>query len=153
MPNKLLLGVGSDIRGDDGFGAFIAREFDDPEWKVVDCGQVPENQIIQVEESQYELVVIVDAACMGLRPGEIRLVPREGLGVFTMSTHAMPLSVVMDFLQEKVDRVVLIGVQPKDMDLREGLTPELEESKKELLRLLDSGEWEDIPVLELHRQT
>ncbi len=149
MPDKLLLGVGSDIRGDDGIGAFVAREFEDPEWEIVDCGPMPENYIIHVDEGIYEDVVLVDAADMNLEPGEIRMVPRKGLGVFTMSTHSIPLSIVMDFLEEKVDRVFLIGIQPKEMGLKEGLTPELDDAKKRLLPLLKNGDWKKIPVLDV----
>ncbi len=149
MPDKLLLGVGSDIRGDDGVGAFVARDFKDPKWEVVDCGPMPENYIIHVDEGMYQDAVLVDAAHMNLEPGEIRLVPRKALGVFTMSTHSIPLSLAMDFLEEKVKRVFLIGIQPKEMGLKEGLTPELTEAKERLLLLLKSGEWEKIPKLEV----
>ncbi|MFP3871874.1 MAG: hydrogenase maturation peptidase HycI [Candidatus Natronoplasma sp.] len=148
MAKKLLMGVGNDIRGDDAVGEMVAREFEAEDWDVVDCGSVPENHIVMVEEDQYELVVIVDAAEMGLDPGEIRLVPREHLGVFTMSTHAMPLSMVMDFLEKKVDEVFLIGIQPKDMALKEGMTSELDEAKKKMIDLLKTGGWKDIPSLE-----
>ncbi len=147
MSRKLLMGVGNDIRGDDAVGEEVVREFDRDDWDSVDCGSVPENQITMIEEDQYELVVIVDAAEMGLDPGEIRIVPRDHLGVFTMSTHAMPLSTVMDFLAKKVDEVFLIGIQPKEMGLKEGMTAELEEAKYRMIKLLETGEWRDIPEL------
>ncbi|MEF8873074.1 MAG: hydrogenase 3 maturation endopeptidase HyCI [Candidatus Thermoplasmatota archaeon] len=147
MAKKLLMGVGNDIRGDDAAGEIVAREFESEEWETVDCGSVPENHITLIEDDQYELVVIIDAAKMGLEPGELRIVPREHLGVFTMSTHAMPLSTVMGFLDKKVDEVILIGIQPKDMSLKEGMTPELEEAKNRMIELLKSGEWREIPEL------
>ncbi len=148
MARRLLLGVGNDIRGDDGVGAQIAREFKHPDWIVVDCGSMPENEIIRVDEDEFDLVIMVDAANMGLEPGEIRIVPRSMLGVFTMSTHALPLSLAMDFLQEKVERVVLIGIQPLNMGLKEGLTSPLERAKNRVISLLNSDRWEQIPVLE-----
>lgn len=147
MARRLLLGVGNDIRGDDGIGSLVARELDHPDWVVIDCGQVPENEMIMVEEGDYDLVVMVDAANMGLEPGEIRQVPRKYLDLFALSTHALPLSVVIDLLQEKVPRVVLIGIQPKDMGLGEGLTPELQDAKGRLMTMLLDGTWEDIDVL------
>ncbi len=147
MPKKLLLGVGNDIRGDDAVGEIVVREFKRDDWETIDCGSVPENHITLIEEDEYELVVIVDAARMGLDPGEFRIVPREHLSVFTMSTHALPLSTVMDFLEKKVDEVFLIGVQPKDMSLKEGMTNELKEAKDELIELLENDEWRDIPKL------
>ncbi len=148
MPKKLLMGVGNDIRGDDAVGELVVRELKDEDWDTVDCGSVPENHIVMIEEGKYDLVVIVDAADMELEPGEIRKVPREYLGVFTMSTHAMPLSTVMDFLDKKVDEVILIGIQPKDMRLKEGITAELEEAKEEMIELLRSEGWRDISELE-----
>ncbi|MFW6040442.1 MAG: hydrogenase maturation peptidase HycI [Thermoplasmatota archaeon] len=147
MTKKLLLGVGNDIRGDDAVGELIAREFEEDGWESVDCGSVPENYIIMIEEGEYELVVIVDAAKMNLEPGEIRIVPRKNLGIFTMSTHALPLSLVIDFLEDKTERVVLIGVQPKDMSLKEGISFEVRKAKDKLLSLLKSGEWENLPIL------
>lgn len=142
------MGVGNDIRGDDAVGELVAREFDNDDWKTVDCGSVPENHIIMVEEDEYETVVLVDAANMGLEPGEIRIVSRELLNVFTMSTHALPLSLVIDYLEEGTKEVYLIGIQPKDMRLKEGITQEVHEAKDRILELLESGEWKYIPRLE-----
>lgn len=147
MKKNILLGVGNDIRGDDAIGEEVAREFEREGWDVEDCGTMPENFIPHIEEGIYQEVVIVDAANMGLEPGEIRRVPRDRLGVFTMSTHALPLSLVMDFLAGKAETVTLIGIQPKDMSLREGMTPELEKAKEELLELLMTDGWKDIPGL------
>lgn len=148
MPDKLLLGVGNDIRGDDAVGELVVREFDSEEWDTIDCGSVPENHITLIEEGEYDKVVIIDAAKMGLEPGEIRIVPREHLGVFTMSTHALPISTVMDFLDRKVKEVYLIGIQPKDMSLKEGMTPELYKAKDRIIERLKSDKWKDIPELE-----
>ncbi len=148
MKKNLLLGVGNDIRGDDAIGEEIAREFEREGWDVEDCGTVPENFIPHIEVDVYEEVVIVDAANMELEPGEIRRVPRERLGVFTMSTHALPISLVMDFLDDKVGKVTLIGIQPKDMSLKEGMTEELKKAKNELLDILQTDRWNEIPFLE-----
>lgn len=142
------MGVGNDIRGDDAVGELVVREFEEPGWETIDCGSVPENHIIMVEEGNYDLVLIIDAASMGLEPGEIRIVPREKLGVFTMSTHALPLSLVMDYLEDKVGEVVLIGIQPKDMSLKEGITPEVEKAKDRLLEILRTESWKDLPLLD-----
>ncbi|MFW6305127.1 MAG: hydrogenase maturation peptidase HycI [Candidatus Saliniplasma sp.] len=147
MTRKLIMGVGNDIRGDDAVGELVAREFEKPGWETVDCGSVPENHIIMVEEGEYDLVLIIDAASMGLEPGEIRIVPREYLGVFTMSTHALPLSLVMDYLEDKVEKVVLIGIQPEDMSLKEGITEKVEDAKNRLLDILKKGTWDKIPKL------
>ncbi len=151
MKRNLLMGVGNDIRGDDAVGELVAREFEHENWETVDCGSVPENHIIMVEKDDYETVILVDAANMELEPGEIRIVSRELLNVFTMSTHALPLSLVIDYLEERVDEVYLIGIQPKDMRLKEGITPELREAKEKILELLNNGEWRNIQRLEKNK--
>ncbi|MFO7992186.1 MAG: hydrogenase maturation peptidase HycI [Thermoplasmata archaeon] len=148
MKRVLLLGVGNDIRGDDAIGELIAREFEKEGWETIDCGTVPENVIPHVEEDTYDTVIIVDAAHLKLEPGEIRIVPRDRLGVFTMSTHAMPLSLVMEFLDRRVGEVILIGIQPKDMSLKEGMTEELTDAKDRLMDILYEEKWDQIPVLE-----
>ena len=148
MIKKLLLGVGNDIRGDDAVGELVAREFEKEGWKSVDCGSIPENYITTIDKGKYDTIVIVDAASMGIEPGDIRIVPRNNLGVFTMSTHALPLSLVMDFLEEKTKEVILIGIQPKEMKLKEGITEEIEKAKERLLGLLETGGWRDLPKLE-----
>lgn len=148
MKRVLLLGVGNDIRGDDAIGELIAREFEKEGWETIDCGTVPENIIPHVEEDTYDTVLIVDAAHLKLEPGEIRIVPRDRLGVFTMSTHAMPLSLVMEFLDRRVGEVILIGIQPKDMSLKEGMTEELTDAKDRLMDILYEEKWDQIPVLE-----
>lgn len=148
MKRVLLLGVGNDIRGDDAIGELIAREFEKEGWETIDCGTVPENVIPHVEEDTYDAVIIVDAAHLKLDAGEIRIVPRDRLGVFTMSTHAMPLSLVMEFLDRRVDEVILIGIQPKDMSLKEGMTEEMVEAKERLMDILYEERWSQIPILE-----
>jgi Ni,Fe-hydrogenase maturation factor len=52
---------------------------------------------------------------MGLSPGEIRIVPKEKIGVMHISTHGIPISVLINYLGQYLKNIVLIGVQPKTM--------------------------------------
>ena len=82
---------------------------------VIDCGTTPENYTSVIKQINPKKLIIIDAADMGLKPGEIRIVPKEKIGVMTISTHSIPTSVLMNYLEQYVKEVILIGIQPKNM--------------------------------------
>jgi len=50
------------------------------------------------------------------------------------STHGLPLSFLLSFV--RVREVVLIGIQPKEYGIGEGLSPEVRAAADTLIRLL-----------------
>jgi hydrogenase 3 maturation protease len=110
----VLLGVGNDGNGDDGIGPWIAQRLSMEGWHAIDCFTVPENYTGEIRRLEPRRVVIVDAADMGLSSGAIRRIPRDRMGTASFSTHAMPLSVFIDYLADTTDAaIVLVGVQPR----------------------------------------
>ncbi len=111
---KILLAVGNPMRGDDGIGPYVAQlmeSMDLPEWNVINSEMAPENFTGLIRREHPEMLVIFDAADMGLAPGEARLIPPEKIGVMHFSTHAIPLSVFMGQMKECAGEVILLGVQ------------------------------------------
>ena len=106
--------IGNRDGGDDGVGPYIADKLRD-EFTVLDCGVVPENYTSVVKKQNPENLIIIDAIEMGLSPGEIRIVPNEKIGVMHISTHGIPIPVLINYLSQNVKNIVLIGVQPKKM--------------------------------------
>jgi hydrogenase 3 maturation protease len=50
---------------------------------------------------------------MGARPGTIAVIEPEKIQASLLSTHILPLSVVMDYLERETGaRVTLMGIQP-----------------------------------------
>ena len=71
---------------------------------------------------------MVDAADMLKPPGHIELITKDRIGSIAISTHRMPLSFLMMYLeQETGGKTLLIGIQPKSIQFGEGLTPEIQE--------------------------
>jgi len=70
---------------------------------------------ILLKQINPKKLIIIDAADMGLKPGKIRIVPKEKIGVMTISTHGIPTSVLMNYLEKYVKEVILIGIQPQNM--------------------------------------
>ena len=113
---NVLLGVGNESNGDDGIGVYIAKKFRHKDWVAIDCATVPENYIGKIVRYNPEKIVIVDAADMGLKPGEIRRIPKEKVGKASFSTHSIPLSLFISHLKELTGAsIYLIGIQPKSL--------------------------------------
>ena len=148
----LVLGVGNAMKGDDGVGPYVASLLtatgqesgdnlrdEEPRVMAIDCAMTPENYTSVVRRLRPGLLVIVDAAEMGLRAGEYRVVPPHRIGSLGLSTHSMPLSLFMDYVGGLVDRIMLIGVQPKSMALGYELSPEARKAGDDLVALLSEG--------------
>ncbi len=129
--NKIaILGIGNDLRTDDGLGPYIIENLsiDDPRVMIENVGSVPEGFARPLANFGAERVIMVDAADMLKPPGHIELVTKDRIGGINISTHSMPLSFLMMYLeQETGGKTILIGIQPKSIQFGEGLTPEIQE--------------------------
>ena len=116
MNKHLLITVGNELMGDDAAGPLLASMLKQSPLvglEVIDGGNVPENYLFKIREMAPDQVTIVDAADMGIQPGEIRLIDKDEIGsVFIMTTHTLPLTYLMEAIREFVPRVELIGIQP-----------------------------------------
>jgi len=129
--NKIaILGIGNDLRSDDGLGPYIIEKLSikDPRVMIENVGSVPEGFARNLAEFGAERVIMIDAADMMRPPGHIELVTKDRIGGINISTHSMPLSFLMMYLeQETGGKTILIGIQPKSIQFGEGLTPEIQE--------------------------
>jgi hydrogenase 3 maturation protease len=159
--STLVLGVGNVMKGDDGVGPYVASlliangcadtdAFADGASRIlaIDCAMTPENYTSVVRRLHPDLLVIVDAAEMGLTVGECRRIPADRVGALGLSTHSMPLSLFMDYVRGMVHRMMLIGVQPRTMALGEGLSPEVRRAGDELVSLLSEGQPDGLRALD-----
>lgn len=142
----LVLCIGNRQGGDDSVGPYIADRLKEENFeKVVDCETVPENYTSIVKQLQPDNLVIIDAIDMGLEPGEIRVVAKEKIGVMHISTHGIPLSVLIDYLEKHVNKISLIGVQPKAMQGK--LSDIVKKSAKKVIKIIKDGQLESIKTL------
>ena len=111
----LVMCIGNREGGDDAVGPYIADQLKETDIDVINCGTTPENYTSVIKRKNPEKLIIVDAADMDLEPGEMRRVQKEKIGVMTVSTHGIPVSVLMNYLEQSVKEVILIGIQPKTM--------------------------------------
>lgn len=146
MTKKILLGLGNPVGRDDAVGLWVAEALRGTEWLSIPAPAL-ENVLGLVEKEKPEKLVIVDAAEMGLPPGTIRRLPLGKGAEMVGSTHGLPLPFLLSLVD--VPEVVLIGIQPKEYGLGEGLSPEVQAAADSLIRLLRENREHEIPELNL----
>lgn len=140
---KLVFTVGAELRGDDGVGPYLAGLMTEKPidgWDVIDGGAVPEDWVMKIIGEKPERVVLVDAAQMCLEPGAIRVVQRDQVCTdFLLTTHALPLTFILDELEKSIDTIDFVGIQPEDTSFYAPLSDVVREAAHELYRCLEGG--------------
>lgn len=147
MTTNILLGIGNPLNGDDGIGIYVAEQFRKDDWIALACGTAPENFTGIIRKTRPSCLVLVDAAAMGISPGEYRIIPRDKIEDVSIGTHQLPLSFLIDFLSNTVERITLIGIQPERAGTGEEISLQVRKGADRLLYVLLSGELDRIPVL------
>lgn len=122
-----VMGIGSDLRGDDVAGLMVVDLLSRRCMKLGSCeakdrlyviygATAPENFTGEIKKVKPTHLVVVDCADMGLNPGEVKIVDEDKIGGVSFSTHMLPLSVMIDYLKNSIDfKTVVVGIQPKDV--------------------------------------
>ena len=144
MKDFLVMCIGNRDGGDDAVGPYVADRLKN-DFTVLDCGTTPENYTSIVKKHNPKNLIIVDAVEMNLNPGEIRIVPKEKIGVMTISTHGIPVSVLIGYLEQYVKNIVFIGIQPKTMSGE--MTDVVKKNADELVKIIRKNDAKKIEVL------
>lgn len=114
-----VVGVGDELNVHDRLGMLAAKEVEGlhlSNVRVFLAGTVPESVTGPIRRYRPHAILLLDAADMGARPGTVAVVDPQEIRASLLSTHALPLSVVMDFLRKDTGAAVhLVGIQP-DLD-------------------------------------
>lgn len=137
-----VLGVGNDLRTDDGLGLVIVnglKHLEGPNLLIENVGSVPEAFASNLADFGAERVIMVDAADMLKPPGHIELVTKDRIGGITLSTHRMPLSLLMQYLEDRTGaQSIVLGVQPQSVEFGEGLTGEIQAVVEKIISTLET---------------
>jgi hydrogenase 3 maturation protease len=122
----VVLGVGNIGRGDDGAGVLAAAALKKelgqrgrPRLKILIGHETPESLTGEIRRFQPDLVLILDAALSRKKPGSIFLLKKTDMAVEDISTHRIPLSLLVEYLEKSVGcRVRVLGIEPRSC--REG---------------------------------
>lgn len=97
----------------------------------------PENHTLEIRNLKPSHIIIVDAVEFDTTPGSIIKIDKNQIDTFNVSTHTMPISFIINYIEETVgSKVLTIGIQPKQMTLVNVISDEIKESIEELANYL-----------------
>ena len=137
-------GVGNRIRGDDGVGPKVIKELHktysgNDSILLLDAQANPENFVRDIERFRPDKMIIIDAVEMGGFPGEVRQIDYDTIKKQALSTHKLPLSIFIDFLQRKMKfRLLFFGVQPKTIGFNKKMSGPVRRSIPDLVNIVNS---------------
>jgi len=134
----VVAGIGNPIRMDDFVGTKIVQDLQgkvSEKVYLIECETVPENFIQKIIDFDPTHVLLIDAAILGLEPGDSRLIKPEQLTTFpAYSTHALPLKIFCEYVATTTKaKIALLLIEPKKADFGEGLTSEVEVSAQKIV--------------------
>lgn len=137
----VLAGIGNPIRGDDFVGVKIVQNLKGRVSKrvfLVECETVPESYIEQIIDFNPTHILLIDAAVLGLKPGDSELREPENLmATPAFSTHMLPLRVFCEYLSKTTKATIaLLLIEPENTDFGEGLSPEVDAVAKKITKTL-----------------
>jgi hydrogenase 3 maturation protease len=139
-----ILGIGSELRGDDAAGILAARQIEKntkknatPEVRVFIGDTAPENLTGEIKRFQPTHLLIIDSADLNIEPGEIRLLNPDQIGGTSFCTHTLPTSVLTDYLMQSFKcEVIAVGIQPKTLTFGAKPSKEVVAAAKNIARTI-----------------
>jgi hydrogenase 3 maturation protease len=128
----IVLGVGNELKCDDGVGPFIIRKLKDENIEnknllFIDAKTVPENFTGKIRKENPSHLIIVDACLMDGRPGDMKIVNKYEFANIGISTHSMSLSFFVRYLEKDTDiKIIFVGIEPESMDWADRPTEKVE---------------------------
>ncbi|MCF7877823.1 MAG: hydrogenase 3 maturation endopeptidase HyCI [Candidatus Omnitrophica bacterium] len=133
---NIIVTVGNSLRADDGAGPYIGSKIKSrPDLIVFNAGYNPENIITNIVELDPVQVIFLDAANFGKKAGTVEVVDLKSIPEVTISTHTIPLSLVAKILEKDTKAAInFIGIQVKNVQLGDKLSPEVKESADKIIK-------------------
>lgn len=143
MMQTLVLGLGNTLMGDDGIGVAVVERLQTTNLAAeIRNGGTGGLSLLETLK-EFKKTVVVDAVDMGKKPGTLsRFTSNQLLGLpdnRNFSLHEMGLLEVLKVgqgLKEEFKSVIIIGVQPKDLNRGDNLSPEVEKQIPAIIEMV-----------------
>lgn len=134
-----VIGIGNEMKGDDGVGINVAERLKkDKKCEILIGGTTPENLTGTIKKIKPSHILIIDAADMGLKPGEMKVLDPGNISGVGFSTHSFSISTFSDYLKRETGaKTAILGIQPKSIELGGGISDEVARSADAALVMLE----------------
>lgn len=136
-----VIGVGQTLRGDDAAGLAVVKRLHAAESVLIlEGGSAPENLTGALRAFAPQIVLLIDAAQLGLESGAVRWLDAQAIGGLSASTHSLPLSLLTLYLQDAFQCTVgLIAIQMGQNALDTPLSPSVAQAVESVAMGLQSA--------------
>lgn len=135
------------MRGDDGLGPLLSEQLyqklleitdkDTDNIYLLNTETTPENHTLEIRNLKPSHIIIIDAVEFEAEAGEMLIIEKEQIDTFNISTHSMPISFIINYIEETVgSKIITIGIQPKQMNLINTISEEVKTSVEELTNII-----------------
>ena len=138
----IVLGVGNELKCDDGVGPFIIKRLKEEKIEnenliFIDSQTVPENFTGKIRKENPTHLIIVDACLMDLQPGDMKIVDKYDFANIGISTHSMSLSYFVRYLEKDSNfNIIFVGIEPETMEWADRPTPKVEKAADDFINIL-----------------
>jgi hydrogenase 3 maturation protease len=137
----VIAGIGNPIRSDDFVGVKVVQDLKGKVSKnvsLIECETVPESFMQEIVDIKPSHVLLIDAAVLGLKPGETRLVFPEQVTDFpAITTHVLPLRIFCEYITKMIEtKIALLLIEPENTEFGEGLTPEVQKAAEKINKVM-----------------
>jgi len=148
-----IIGVGNTENGDDVVGPlttmmimFRLKRRKCKNLIFINGAEIPENFTGNIRKFQPTLTIIIDSCISGKKPGTIYIADSEKIQTNDVSTHRMPLSMLVKFLEETIPtKVIILAIEPKNLNFRNDISSEVNQAidifVAEMINILN--EWQE----------
>ena len=139
---KVVLGIGNILNRDEGLGVHALKQMDTliesmPEFEFLDGGVLGLNLLMVVEDCSH--LLILDAVNAGQQPGTVIELEKEQIPLYAginLSQHQTTFQEVLGLAKIRgllPEYLHLVGIQPLDISIGLGLSPEIEQAIQEMI--------------------
>ncbi len=137
----VVAGIGNPIRRDDFVGVKVVQDLKGKVSKnvcLLECETVPESFMQEIVDLKPSHVLLIDAAFIGLKSGETRLVFPEQVADFpAVTTHVLPLRIFCEYITKMAEaKIALLLIEPENTEFGEGLTATVQTAAEKITKIL-----------------
>lgn len=142
-----VLGVGSELRGDDQAGLLVVERLRKrckvngscPQLELFYGATAPENLTGEIKNYRPSHLILVDAADVEKDPGTVEVISHELISGVSFSTHMMPLKIIVDYMLDSINcKVMVIGIQPKSLEYTGPVSSEIRASVRQVATAIEA---------------
>ena len=133
----ILVGMGNRDRADDGVGLELAERLKKryPNHVFSEEDKSVEGIVFeQMERQDIDTILFIDATDFGGNPGDVQCFRSEDAQRFvpSFSTHKVPITLLMEVVEQHGKKPLLLGIQPESLDFLASMSPSMEEILRRL---------------------